>query len=122
MNKLSGFTLIELVIVLALLAILAAVAVPRFVNLADDARKATATAELGALRAAAQLYYASTAVAGNPDFRDTAAALLTNDLDQGVTQLVNGTSCPAGTGRYCWAYDSSDGGVSSVSGGEDWTP
>lgn len=38
MNKHKGFTLIELVIVVIILALLAAVAIPKFVNLADDAK------------------------------------------------------------------------------------
>ena len=41
MNKQAGFTLIELVLVIVILGVLAATALPRFSNLTSDARYAT---------------------------------------------------------------------------------
>ena len=120
LRKLRGFTLIELVIVLAILAILAAVAIPKFVDLSKKARKATADSELGSLRAAAQLYYASLAVGGSPKFPLNKTVLRTR-LDQDITQLSKTGST---TADFQWAYDGSATGVvrkiSTGSAGWGW--
>lgn len=49
-NKQKGFTLIELVVVIAVLAILAGVAVPKFLSITADANKAAEKADVGAIR------------------------------------------------------------------------
>jgi len=52
----AGFTLVELLIVVAILAILAAVAIPQFTSSAEDAKESAMQSNLGILRNSLELY------------------------------------------------------------------
>lgn len=63
-NQQGGFTLIELIMVIVILGILAAFALPRFADLSGDARYSSITGALGSVRSASAIVH-STALAKN---------------------------------------------------------
>lgn len=108
----KGFTLIELVIIIVILGILSVVAIPKYVDMQEEAREASIRGALGNMRSAISIQYAKNALNGSATF----PAALTGSLftDGRVPQEpVSKTSAVVTSfdGNGGWVYDSTTGFV-----------
>ena len=112
MKRNSGFTLIELVIVIIVLGILAATAVPKFINLQDDAKISAMNGVEAAVHSAANIVYSKSAIDGTETVADKSVVegSVTIETDFGYPAAIKtGIEAAVELSGFVTAYPESKG-------------
>ena len=112
-KKLSGFTLIELMIVVAIIGVLAAISVPKFASMIEKSREGETKGNVAAIRSAVAIYYADKNGIWPDDLTNFDSYLSpipkakATPLGGSDAVTINlGIPVGAGTG---WSYDNTEG-------------
>ena len=114
-----GFTLIEIIMVIVLLGIIAAIAIPKYIDLREEAADATASGIVGAIVSSASIGYADLVTKGTgTTFPDITALDTTYLKAQNVTLNLDGGAghwtAIIGGNTYTFSYTQTSGNAGWV--------
>ncbi len=125
--KSKGFTLIELMIVVAIIGILAAIAIPKFAQMLEKSREGATKGNLGSLKSASSIYYGdqqglwpttlnsfstytfSKYMGTLPAVKVTGAFVANSPNPVGNIVVITSASSIPTAGSSGWLYDSTSG-------------
>ena len=118
-RKEKGFTLIELVMVIVILGILAAFALPRFADLGGEARAATLQGALGSVKSASAIAHSKWLAQGSPqnDSSVTPAVVASVTLEGSTTVNMTDEGYPTADSGIEAAAQLGDDFAVTASGG-----
>ena len=88
MNNEKGFTMIELVVILVLIGIIAAVGIPKYLDVTAKGKEKSLKGAISTVRSAVDMFYANSIIDGTPQFPSLNATLFKEGMvpDDVMTQ------------------------------------